>query len=165
MVDGIVNAANSQMLGCFFPNHGCIDNVIHTYAGIQLRLTCAKIMDGQGHDEPPGKAKITLAFNLPCKYVLHTVGPIITGKLTDHNRKLLASCYRSCLELADQNGLNGLAFCCISTGEFHFPNDEAARIAIRTVRDYRLETGSPIQVVFNVFKDLDLQIYRQLLGA
>lgn len=163
-VDGIVNAANSQMLGCFFPNHGCIDNVIHTYSGIELRLACAKIMEEQGYDEPTGKAKITPAFNLPCKHVLHTVGPIVSGKLTDHDRELLASCYRSCLELAEANGLQSLAFCCISTGEFHFPNDEAAKIAIDTVQDYRLKTSSKIQVVFNVYKDLGLHLYRRLLA-
>lgn len=132
--DGIVNAANSQMLGCFCPNHGCIDNAIHTYAGIQLRLACAKLMERQGHDEETGKAKITSAFNLPCKYVLHTVGPIVQGYLTRRDCELLASCYRSCLELAAQNSLESIAFCCISTGEFHFPPREAAEIAVRGLK-------------------------------
>ncbi len=163
--DAIVNAANSQMLGCFSPNHGCIDNAIHTFAGVQLRLACAELMRRQGHEEAPGQAKITPAFNLPCRYVLHTVGPVVRGRLTAKDRELLASCYRSCLELAEKNGLKSLAFCCISTGEFHFPNDQAAKIAIETVREYRKQTQSEIEVVFNVFKELDERIYRTLLRA
>ena len=163
--DGIVNAANSQMLGCFCPNHGCIDNAIHTYAGVQLRLACAELMKRQGHEEETGKAKITPAFNLPCQYVLHTVGPIIRGHLTERDCNLLTSCYRSCLELAEQNNLKSIAFCCISTGEFHFPNDRAAEIAIQTVKDFRAQTHSEIEVIFNVFKELDYNIYKDLLRA
>ncbi len=163
--DAIVNAANSQMLGCFCPNHGCIDNAIHTFAGVQLRRACAELMKQQGHEEEIGKAKITPAYNLPCKYVLHTVGPIITGRLREKDRQLLAYCYRSCLELAEQNGLKSIAFCCISTGEFHFPNDKAAEIAIQTVKEYRAQTNSQIEVIFNVFKESDYEIYRELLGA
>lgn len=163
--DGIVNAANSQMLGCFCPNHGCIDNAIHTFAGVQLRLACAELMRKQGHEEKTGKAKITPAFNLPCKYVLHTVGPIIRGRLTTQDCDLLASCYRSCLELAEQNNLKSIAFCCISTGEFHFPNDKAAEIAIQTVKEYKAQTHSRIEVIFNVFKEFDYNIYRELLRA
>lgn len=159
---GIVNAANSQMLGCFCPNHGCIDNAIHTYAGIQLRAACDDIMKKQGSLEPTGKAKITPAFNLPCDYVLHTVGPIITGKLTDKDCELLESCYLSCLKLADENKLESIAFCCISTGEFHFPNEKAAKIAVDTVREYR--KNSEIEVIFNVFKREDHEIYKKLLG-
>ncbi|MCC8163077.1 MAG: protein-ADP-ribose hydrolase [Lachnospiraceae bacterium] len=159
----IVNAANSQMLGCFCPNHGCIDNAIHTYAGIQLRAACAELMERQGQEEETGKAKITPAFNLPCDYVLHTVGPIIRGRLTEADRELLASFYRSCLTLAEQNHVKSVAFCCISTGEFHFPNDRAAQIAVRTVKEYKEQTNSEIEVIFNVFKDIDLQIYRKLL--
>ncbi len=159
----IVNAANSQMLGCFCPNHGCIDNAIHTYAGIQLRAACAELMERQGQEEETGKAKITPAFNLPCDYVLHTVGPIIRGRLTEADRELLASCYRSCLTLAEQNHVKSVAFCCISTGEFHSPNDRAAQIAVRTVKEYKEQTNSEIEVIFNVFKDIDLQIYRKLL--
>ena len=140
--DAVVNAANSQMLGCFCPNHGCIDNAIHTYAGVQLRLTCDEIMTQQGHDEPTGQSKITPAFNLPCRYVIHTVGPIIHGRPTKKDEELLASCYRSCLELAEQNGLTSIAFCCISTGEFHFPNDRAAKIATQTVKEYRELLGT-----------------------
>ncbi|MCD7734392.1 MAG: protein-ADP-ribose hydrolase [Clostridiales bacterium] len=160
----IVNAANSQMLGCFCPNHGCIDNAIHTYAGVQLRAACAELMERQGHEEETGRAKITPAFNLPCDYVLHTVGPIVGYRLTNRDRELLASCYRSCLELAEENGIESIAFCCISTGEFHFPNDRAAEIAVRTVKEYRQRTHSKIEVIFNVFKDIDLQLYRNLLG-
>lgn len=163
--DAIVNAANSQMLGCFCPNHGCIDNTIHTYAGVQLRLACAELMKRQGHEEETGKAKITPAFNLPCNYVIHTVGPIVRGQPAKKDKELLASCYRSCLELADQNGLKSMAFCCISTGEFHFPNDKAAQIAIQTVKDYKAQTHSEIEVIFNVFKETDYNIYRELLGT
>lgn len=162
--DAIVNAANSQMLGCFCPCHGCIDNAIHTFAGVQLRLKCAEIRNEQGHKEEAGKAKITPAYNLPCKYVLHTVGPIVCGGLTRQDCDLLASCYRSCLELAEQNGIKSIAFCCISTGEFHFPNDTAAEIAIKTVKDFMKYSQSKIKVVFNVFKDTDYEIYRELLG-
>lgn len=157
--DAIVNAANSGMTGCYYPNHRCIDNCIHTFAGIQLRLDCAEIMGRQGHPEPTGKAKITKAYNLPCKYVLHTVGPIVQGRVQKEEEELLASCYRSCLELAEQNGLESVAFCCISTGEFHFPNERAAEIAVETVRNY----PGKIKVIFNVFKSKDKQIYEQLL--
>lgn len=163
--DAIVNAANSQMLGCFCPNHGCIDNAIHTFAGVQLRLACAELMEQQGHEEQTGQAKITLAFNLPCNYVIHTVGPIVRGRLTKKDKELLSSCYRSCLELADRNNLKNIAFCCISTGEFHFPNDKAAQIAIQTVKNYKAQTHSEIEVIFNVFKKTDYNIYRELLGA
>lgn len=162
--DAIVNAANSGMTGCYQPCHNCIDNCIHTYAGIQLRNACAKIMEKQGYEEPTGRAKITPAFNLPCRYVLHTVGPIVQGKLTKEHEELLASCYRSCLELADENDVNSIAFCCISTGVFMFPNERAAEIAVQTVRDYRKEKNSGIEVIFNVWKDVDYEIYRELLG-
>ena len=163
--DAIVNAANSGMTGCYVPCHVCIDNCIHTYAGVQLRLECAKLMEAQGHEEATGRAKITSAYNLPCKYVLHTVGPIIYDRVTDADRSLLASCYRSCLELARQNGIRSIAFCCISTGEFRFPNDQAAEIAVRTVKEYRKQTGDDIEVIFNVFKNIDYKIYRVLLGG
>ncbi len=163
--DGIVNAANSQMLGCFCPNHGCIDNAIHTFAGIELRQACADIMKAQGHEESEGGAKITRAYNLPCKYVLHTVGPIVWGGLTETHERLLESCYRSCLALADENGLESLAFCCISTGEFHFPHARAAEIAVQTVRKYKRETASKIKIIFNVFKGQDYEIYARLLGT
>lgn len=162
--DAIVNAANSQMLGCFCPNHGCIDNAIHTFSGVRLRLKCAEIMQKQGKNEETGKTKITPAYNLPCKYILHTVGPIVTGKLTAGDCELLRSCYRSCLTLADEYKLNSVAFCCISTGEFHFPNDKAAKIAIETVSEYKRLTNSKIKVIFNVFKNSDYEIYREYLG-
>lgn len=163
--DAIVNAANSGLTGCYVPCHGCIDNCIHTYAGIQLRQACAALMEEQGHEEQTGGAKITDAYNLPCRYVLHTVGPIVSGAPTARDKELLASCYRSCLELAERHGVKSIALCCISTGEFHFPNDRAAEIAVRTVREYRAETKSKIQVIFNVFKDVDYKIYRTLLEA
>lgn len=163
--DAIVNAANSQMLGCFVPCHGCIDNAIHTFAGVQLRLACARLMAEQGHEEETGRAKITPAFNLPSCYVLHTVGPIVGCRLTKKDKVQLASCYRSCLELAEQNKIKSIAFCCISTGEFHFPNDTAAEIAVKTVKEYKERTNSKIEVIFNVFKETDFYIYRKLLGA
>lgn len=163
--DAIVNAANSQMLGCFCPCHGCIDNAIHTFSGVQLRSACAELMRQQGHEEQTGSAKNTPAYNLPCKYVLHTVGPIIRGRVTKKDKDLLAACYRSCLNLAEQNGVRSIAFCCISTGEFHFPNREAAEIAVETVQKYRKESGSQIKVIFNVFKEIDYNIYRELLAA
>ena len=161
--DAIVNAANSGMTGCYIPNHRCIDNAIHTYAGVELRLACEALMEQQGHPEPTGQAKITPAFNLPCRYVLHTVGPIINGQVTKQDEKLLASCYRSCLELAAENGLESVAFCCISTGEFHFPNELAAEIAVRTVKAFMTRQTSVRKVIFNVFKDLDKAIYEKLL--
>lgn len=159
----IVNAANSGMTGCYVPCHACIDNCIHTFAGVQLRLDCAELMERQGHEEPTGQAKITKAYNLPCDYVLHTVGLIVDGRVTPEDERLLASCYRSCLELAGQNGVESIAFCCISTGVFHFPNQRAAEIAVETVQKFKTETGSEMEVIFNVFKDLDLEIYRRLL--
>ena len=163
--DAVVNAANSGMTGCYIPNHRCIDNAIHTFAGMQLRLVCDNLMEQQGYPEPAGSAKITPAFNLPSRYVLHTVGPVISGKVKKYERELLASCYRSCLELAAKNKLESVAFCCISTGEFHFPNELAAEIAVQSVKDFfRLQTGVK-KVIFNVFKDLDKNIYQKLLGA
>lgn len=161
--DAIVNAANSQLLGCFFPCHNCIDNQIHSAAGSQLREECASLMNKQGHEEPTGQAKITSGYNLPAKHVIHTVGPIISGPLTEQDCQLLASCYRSCLELADREGLRSIAFCSISTGEFHFPKEEAAKIAVRSVLDY-LDQGSKLEkIVFDVFGDSSLDIYKALL--
>ena len=160
--DAIVNAANSALLGCFRPGHNCIDNVIHSAAGLQLREECAAIMRAQGHGEPTGQAKLTRGYNLPAKHVLHTVGPIIDGPLTDRDRELLASCYRSCLKLAEENGLKSVAFCCISTGVFRFPKDEAARIAVTTVREYLMHSRIE-KVVFCVHGDENLRIYQKLL--
>ena len=162
--DAIVNAANSQLLGCFSPCHGCIDNIIHTMSGVQLRLACDELMRAQGHEEPTGQAKITPGFNLPARYVLHTVGPIIDDEVTERDEALLASCYRSCLELANQNGLRSVAFCCISTGVFRFPPDRAAGIAVRAVKEFLRGETSVRRVIFNVFKDSDLAIYRELLA-
>lgn len=161
--DAIVNAANSGMTGCYIPNHRCIDNCIHTYAGMQLRLACDRIMQRQGHAEPTGSAKITPAFQLPCRYVLHTVGPIITGAVTENDCRLLESCYQSCLQLAAEYGLESIAFCCISTGEFHFPNRLAAEIAVRTVRHFMQKPTSIKRVIWNVFKEEDKAIYEELL--
>lgn len=163
--DAIVNAANSGMTGCYVPNHRCIDNAIHTFAGVELRLVCEELMEQQGYPEPTGQAKITPAFNLPCRYVLHTVGPIIAEQVTKHHRELLASCYRSCLELAAENNLESVAFCCISTGEFHFPNDLAAEIAVQTVKEFMARKTSVKKVIFNVYKDLDKEFYTRLLVA
>ena len=162
-VDAIVNAANSGMLGCFYPLHSCIDNIIHSRSGIQLRLFCHQMMEKQGHPEPTGTAKMTPAFNLPSKYILHTVGPIIDHPLTRQDGELLASCYRSCLQLAVESHCRSIAFCCISTGEFHFPRKEAAQIAVNTVRHFLAEKNESLRVIFNVFQDEDLRIYQQLL--
>jgi O-acetyl-ADP-ribose deacetylase (regulator of RNase III) len=166
-VDAIVNAANSALLGCFAPNHLCIDNAIHSAAGIQLRLACQDIMEKQGYPEPIGQAKITPGFNLPSHYVLHTVGPIVhDGEPSKKQCEELASCYRECLKLADKNRLQSVAFCCISTGVFGFPQEPAAKIALSTVREYLDNTpGAHIHtVIFNVFKDDDYEIYQRLLS-
>ena len=165
-VDAIVNAANSKLLGCFIPLHNCIDNVIHSAAGIQLRQECSKIMQKQGHDEEVGKAKITSAYNLPSKYIIHTVGPAIPygREPCDEDCEKLASCYRSCLELASKNGLKSIAFCSISTGVFNFPQRKAAKIAIRTVEDYLNENETSLEkVIFDVFSDDSYMIYKNLL--
>ena len=162
-VDAIVNAANSGLTGCYVPMHTCIDNAIHTFAGPELRLECAQIMEKRGFTEPVGGAKITKAYNLPSRYVIHTVGPLIEGAVTHKNRQELASCYRACLSLADREGLSSLAFCCISTGLYHFPNKEAAELAVQTVRDYKKDRGSSIKIIFDVFTEEDLTLYRQLL--
>lgn len=157
----IVNAANSGMTGCYQPCHNCIDNCIHTFAGVRLRLKCAEIMKAQGHEESTGTAKITPAYNLPCDYVIHTVGPIVQSRLTKKHCELLKSCYQSCLELAILNGIKSIAFCCISTGVFGFPQDKAAEIAVQTVREF-LKTHD-IEVIFNVFTEKDFDIYKRLL--
>lgn len=162
-VDAIVNAANNALLGCFIPCHGCIDNAIHSRAGIQLRLACAALMEEQPGLEPTGAAKRTEGYNLPARYVLHTVGPIITGPLRQEDRELLASCYRSCLALAAKHKLDSIAFCCISTGEFHFPREAAAEIAVRTVKEYLDENeDAPRKVIFNVFNETDYELYKRI---
>ena len=162
--DAVVNAANSAMLGCFHPGHHCIDNAIHTFAGVQLRLFCARMMEEQGHPEPAGRARITPAFNLPARRVIHTVGPAVRGVPSARDAELLASCYASCLEAAAENGVETLAFCCISTGVFGFPQEQAAEIAVRTVTGLRTRYPSIEKVIFNVFRNSDLVIYRRLLG-
>lgn len=159
----IVNAANSAMLGCFIPCHKCIDNAIHTYAGVKLREECAELMQKQKHSEKTGQAKITKAYNLPCDYVIHTVGPIVHGSLTQEDCALLKSCYIECLKKAEQYSIGSIAFCCISTGEFHFPNEKAAKIAVDTVTQH-LKKSKIERVIFNVFKDEDKAVYTKLLG-
>lgn len=163
-IDAIVNAANSALRGCFIPCHSCVDNIIHSVSGIQLRLACDEMMNEQGYEEPPGRAKITPAYNLPCRYVLHTVGPIVSGPLMETHRRQLASCYRSCLQLAADKGLKSVAFCCISTGEFHFPQKKAAEIAVQTVTEFLQKDTQIEKVVFNVFKQEDYDIYKRMLG-
>ena len=163
LAEAVVDPCNDQLLGCFRPLHNCLDNILHSAAGIQLRLKCNELMQTQGHPEPVGSAKITPAYNLPADYVIHTVGPIVQGPLTEEHERLLASCYISCLNLAAQNGLKSIAFCCISTGVFMFPNQRAAEIAVETVRKWLAETRSDIKVVFNVYKDEDLRIYERIL--
>lgn len=162
-VDAIVNAANSQMLGCWVPGHFCIDNAIHTFAGIQLRAECDRIMRKQGHAEPTGMAKVTSAYNLPSKWVIHTVGPIANGTPTEADRGLLACSYKSCLDAAKEIGARSIAFCCISTGVFGFPQNDAAQIAVKTVRDWINRNEVDIHVIFNVFGQKDEDIYHELL--
>lgn len=165
-VDCIVNAANSQMTGCYVPCHRCIDNAIHSAAGVALRLECANLMETEngGREEPVGRAKITGGFHLPSRYVIHTVGPYIMGEVTAKDRKLLADCYRSCLELADKNGVGSIAFCCISTGEFHFPAEEAAEIAVSTVEATAGRLKTVNKMIFNVFSERDYAIYKEVLA-
>ena len=167
VVDAIVNAANDRLLGCFIPHHRCIDNAIHSAAGIQLRLACNEIMRAQVHAEPTGQAKITRGYNLPARYVLHTVGPIITDEVTEEDKRLLASCYTSCLNLAAQHSdIRSVALCCISTGEFRFPRILAAEIAVQTVSDWmRGSDGRMEKIVFNVFTQEDHDIYAGLFRA
>lgn len=161
--DAIVNAANPSLLGCFHPCHGCIDNAIHSAAGFELRLACRDLIEAQGRDEPFGQAKITPGFNLPAKYVIHTVGPIVLDRLTPRHEELLESSYRACLDLAEEHEIRSLVFCCISTGEYRFPNRRAAEIAVAAVRAH-FEAGSQLErVVFDVYKDEDRKIYEGLL--
>ena len=162
-VDAVVNPANSGFTGCYQWLHSCLDNILGSKAGIELRLYCNEIIEKQGHPEPTGRAKLTPAFNLPAKHIIHTVGPIVQHALTRQNEEDLASCYRSVLALADENDLSSVAFCCISTGVFMFPNERAAEIAVETVKAYLNETNSKIRVIFNVFKDIDYLFYKNLL--
>ena len=163
--DAIVNAANNALLGCFIPHHKCIDNAIHSRAGVQVRLDCSKIMGLQGEPEPAGCAKITLGYNLPAKYIIHTVGPMVGLSPSDENGRVLRNCYVSSLNLAKEMGLKSIAFCCISTGIFGYPNDEAAEIAVGAVKSWLLETGYDMRVIFDVYLDKDLAIYRDILKS
>jgi len=161
--DAIVNAANSELLGCFAPLHNCIDNIIHSRAGMQLRKDCAVIMGLQGDGEEEGCVKVTRAYNLPCRYVFHTVGPMITKSVTPDDRSKLKSCYISCLNMAEELGLKSIAFCCISTGVFNFPRGEAAEIAVGTVKNWFLKhPSSPLRVIFDVFSDDDAEVYNNI---
>ena len=169
--DAVVNPANSRMLGCFQPLHACLDNVLHTFAGVQLRLACHKQMQairaklGEGYEQPTAIPMMTDAFNLPAKKIVHVVGPVVGGALTDTHREQLAACYRNTMMLCDRQGVHSLAFCCISTGVFSFPQEAAADIAVRTVKDY-LDGNTKIRrVIFNVFTDEDARIYRERLEA
>lgn len=163
-VDAIVNAANSQLLGCFQPLHNCIDNVIHSAAGIQLRNECNELMQKQGVLEPTGSAKVTKAYNLPCKYVIHTVGPIIRTKPAKKQDEQLESCYLSCLKAAVKNNIKSIAFCCISTGVFNFPQERAAEIAVRTGIDFLNNNSNKLErIIYNVFTEKDYIIYKNLL--
>lgn len=168
-VGAIVNAANSQMLGCFVPCHRCIDNAIHSAAGIQLRNECNHIMNqrrvqyGSQYEEPTGTATLTKAYNLPCDYVIHTVGPIVYRALNDELRQELRNCYESILNCCVENKIKSVAFCCISTGEFHFPNDKAAEIAFETVIDFLKINNDIKRIIFNVFKDSDKEIYQKIV--
>ena len=162
--DAIVNAANDKLLGCFVPNHLCIDNCIHSAAGLQLRNYGWEIMKKQGHDEYTGTAKITPAFNLPCRYVIHTVGPIVDGELTEKHKNDLESSYTACLDIAMKNDCRSIAFCCISTGVFAFPQREAAQIAVDTVKRWKEQNPFDIACIFNVFTDADRKIYDELLN-
>lgn len=166
----IVNAANSQMLGCFVPCHRCIDNAIHSAAGIQLRAECDRYMQrrrlqyGPWYEEPTGQAMLTKGYNLPAEYVIHTVGPIVGGVLNNELRQELRDCYENVLRCCVKNRIRSVAFCCISTGEFHFPNDEAAKIAVETVTDFMKKQDSHFdRVIFNVFKDVDRKLYENEL--
>lgn len=161
--DAVVNAANNSLLGCFIPHHKCIDNVIHSRAGVQVRLDCSKIMGTQGEAEPAGCAKITLAYNLPSKYIIHTVGPMVGLRVTEEDRRVLRNCYLSSLNLAKEMKIHTIAFCCISTGIFSFPNDEAAAVAVGAVKNWLLETGYDMRIIFDVFLDKDLAIYEDVL--
>lgn len=159
--DAIVNACNSKLLGCFQPLHNCIDNCIHSFAGIQVRLDCQKIM--QGGDEPNGKVKVTGAYNLPSKYIFHTVGPIVAGKVTAQNESDLQNCYISCLGKAKEMNLKSIAFCCLSTGVFGYPKNEACALAVRTVKAWLAQSSYNIKIIFNVFTDEDKKFYEREL--
>ena len=160
--DVIVNAANSAMLGCFHPLHNCIDNAIHTFAGVQVRLDCNNIM--KGREAENGEVIVTKAYNLPSGFIFHTIGPVVYGRVTKENESDLAKCYRNCLAKADEMKLKSIAFCCISTGVFGYPKEEAAQQAVKVVREYKKQTASDIKVIFDVFTEEDYELYRRILG-
>ena len=160
--DVIVNAANSAMLGCFCPLHNCIDNAIHTFAGVQVRLDCNDIM--KGTEAENGEVIVTKAYNLPSRFIFHTVGPVVYGRVTKENEADLAKCYLNCLTKADEMKLKSIAFCCISTGVFGYPKEEAAQLAVKVVREYKAQTASDIKVIFDVFTEEDYELYRRILG-
>lgn len=160
--DAIVNACNAALLGCFHPLHNCIDNVIHSNAGVQVRLDCNAIM--KGREEPNGKVQVTKAYNLPSKYIFHTVGPIVYGKVTRENERDLANCYLSCLNKAYEMELKTLAFCCISTGEYRYPKDAACCLAVKTVKEWKQATNSSLKIIFNVFLNEDEKCYERELS-
>lgn len=159
--DAIINAANSAMLGCFHPLHNCIDNAIHSAAGVQVRLDCNDIM--KGSEAENGEVIVTKAYNLPSKFIFHTVGPIVSGRITAENREDLKKCYENCLAKADEMKLNSIAFCCISTGVFGYPKEEAALLAVKVVREYKEQIASNIRVIFDVFTEEDYELYRRIL--
>lgn len=159
--DAIVNAANSAMLGCFRPLHNCIDNAIHTFAGVQVRLDCNDIM--KGREAENGEVVVTKAYNLPSKFIFHTVGPVVCGRVTKENKSDLAKCYRNCLSKADEMKLHSIAFCCISTGVFGYPKEEAALLAVKAVREYKAQTSSSLKIIFDVFTENDYELYRRIL--
>ena len=160
--DAIVNAANSAMLGCFHPLHNCIDNAIHSAAGVQMRLSCSDLMKGKQAQN--GEVIVTKGYNLPCKFVFHTVGPIVQERVTEQNKADLRSCYVNCLRKADEMQLRTIAFCCISTGVFGYPKIAAAQLAVQTVKEYKNRTHSQLKVIFDVFSEQDYAIYKQILG-
>ena len=162
--DAIVNAANNALLGCFIPHHKCIDNAIHSRAGVQVRLDCSKIMGLQGEPEPAGCAKITLGYNLPAKYIIHTVGPMVRREVTEQDRAMLRSCYTSCLDVAAEAGLSSVAFCCVATGVFSFPHAEAAEIAVGAVLRWKMRHADVrMHIIFNTYLDEDTAVYRNIL--
>ena len=160
--DAIVNAANSAMLGCFHPLHNCIDNAIHSAAGVQVRLDCNDIM--RGREAGNGEVIVTKAYNLPCRFIFHTVGPIAYGRVTKENKEDLAKCYRNCLAKADEMKLNSIAFCCISTGVFGYPKEEAAQLAVKIAGKYKAQTASDLKIIFDVFTEEDHAIYKRIIG-
>lgn len=160
--DAVVNACNCALLGCFIPLHGCIDNAIHSAAGVQVRLDCNGMMNGSL--EPNGRVRVTKGYNLPCRYIFHTVGPQVDGKVTDTNRADLKNCYLSCLNKAKEMGLGSIVFCCISTGVYGYPKDEACALAVSTVKDWLKSCCNSLKVVFNVFTAEDEDIYEHELA-